>query len=133
MQIEGGSDFRSLSPQYSQTEIRSAFQESLELISATLEREYLMEASEAERIEEDLYRWLERFCQRPGSPAPRECRHSLLLMACLFARVHQQDRIRAGLRESDDRLKRVLRREPLEVARDVSRGLKILYRRLHEA
>ncbi len=114
-------------------EISTVFRESAGLIHATLTTQYQMEESEARDLERDLAVWFERFCRRPGSPPARDCRHSLIVMTCLFARGHQRHRIEADLLEPNERLDRVLRREPVEVARDVSRGLKLLYHQLHEA
>jgi len=49
-----------------------------------------------------------------------------LVACCQFAREYQKYVIGAGVRESDDRLARLLAREPSDVARDFSRSLELL-------
>ncbi len=132
MQIGMERAFRAAAESFEE-EVSTVLRESLGLIHSTLTAQYQMGESEARELERDLAVWFERFCQRPGSPPARDCRHSLIVMTCLFARGHQRHRIEVGLRASNERLNRVLQREPVEVARDVSRGLKLLYHQLHEA
>jgi len=114
-----------------ESDISTVFRESLGLVHVTLIREYRMQESEAVKLEEDLSVWFHRFCRRAGSPAPRDCRHFLLVMGCLFARGQQKFSVETGDRPFDERLARVLRRDPADVAREVSRPLKLLYHQLH--
>ncbi len=114
-------------------QVRIVFRESLGLVHSTFVTQYRMEESEARRLENDLSTWFEKFCRRPGLPPPRDCRHNLIVMACVFARGHQRHRIEIGAVEPDEWLDAVLRREPVEIAREVSRPLKILYHRLHDS
>jgi len=131
MQI-GAVGTSALSPRDSlETGASAVFRESLGLIHTSLVEHYRLADPEARRLEKDLFVWFERFCRRPGSPPARECRHSLLVMACLFARGQQKFLVETGDRPFDEKLDRVLRRDPAEVAREVSRPLKLLYYRLH--
>ena len=57
-------------------------------------------------MEKDLYLWFVRFCMRPGSRSPRESRPFLLVACCQFAREYQKYVVGAGVRESDENLKR---------------------------
>lgn len=107
------------------------FRESLGLIRSTLTKTYRLPEAETSAVETDLHTWFVRFCERPGAPHPRESRHSLLVMACELARGIQRSRVETGRLEFDSRLDRILRRDPSEVAREVSRDLKILYYALH--
>lgn len=114
-------------------QVRIIFQESLGLVHSTFVTQYRMEESEAGRLENDLSTWFQKFCRRPGLPPPGACRHNLIVMACVFARGHQRHRIESGATEPDEWLDAVLRREPVEIAREVSRPLKILYHQLHDS
>jgi len=113
-------------------QVRIIFQESLGLVHATLVTQYRIEESEAGRLERDLSVGFPKFCRRPGLPPPRTCRHNLIVMACVFARGLQRQRIENGAVEPDEWLDAILRQEPVEIAREVSRPLKILYHRLHD-
>jgi len=55
----------------------------------------------------------------------------LLVACCQFAREYQRYVIGAGVRESDDRLKKLLDRDPGDVAKDFSRSLELLEFRHH--
>jgi len=121
------------SPEDFDEQVRIVFQESQGLVHSTFVTQYCLEESEARRLESDLALWFHKFCRRPGLPPPRACRHNLIVMACVFARGLQRDRIERGVLEADEWLDLVLRREPVEVAREVSRPLKILYHRLHDS
>ncbi|HEY7368679.1 MAG TPA: hypothetical protein VIA29_02255 [Thermoanaerobaculia bacterium] len=112
--------------------VRTVFRESLGLVHSTLTRTYHLEVETARDVEKELYRWFERFCQREGSPSPWECRDSLLVMACAYARERQRRRVETGEIEFREALDRTLRRDPIEIAREVSRPLRLLYHRLHE-
>jgi hypothetical protein len=102
------------------------------LVHTILHDHYRLPMSEVERVEAELVAWFERFCRRPEAPPPFESRHTLLVMACVFGRSAQSQRISRGETAPDDRLERVLAREPSEVAREASRPLRLLYRKLHE-
>ena len=117
----------------SEEQVRIIFQESLGLVHSTFVTQYRMEESEARRLENDLSTWFQKFCRRPGLPPPSACRHNLIVMACVFARGLQRHRIESGAVEPDEWLDVVLRREPVEIAREVSRPLKILYHQLHDS
>jgi hypothetical protein len=112
-------------------EIRAIFQETLGLIHMALVTHYDLEELEAIELEKDLYVWFVRFCMRPGNFSPRQSRPFLMVACCQFAREYQKYLIGTGVRESDDKLKRLLDREPADVARDFSRNLGFLdYRHL---
>lgn len=107
-------------------QVRSVFQETLGLIHIALVTHYQLAESEALELEKDLYVWFLRFCYRPGNSSAREARPFLLVACCQFAREYQRYMLGAGVRSSDDRLRRLLDRAPLDVARDFSRSLEIL-------
>lgn len=113
-------------------EVRAIFQDTLGLIHIALVTHYGLEEGEATELEKDLYLWFLRFCMRPGNNSARESRPFLLVACCQFAREYQRYVIGAGVRESDDRLKRLLDREPPDVARDFSRSLELLNFRHHD-
>lgn len=108
------------------------FRESRGLVHQTLLSRYRLPDSHAIHMEEDLRQWFVRFCERPGAPGSAGARHTLLVMACVFARGSQKYRLETGEREWDEPLERLLRRDPADVAREASRGLRILFPRLHE-
>ena len=108
------------------------FRESRGLIHQTLVSRYRIPDAEAVRIEEDLQQWFLRFCERPGAPGSSGARHTLLLMSCVFARATQRYRLETGERAWDEALERLLRRDPVDVAREASRPLRVLYSGLHE-
>jgi hypothetical protein len=107
-------------------EVRTIFQDTLGLIHIALVTHYGLEEAEAMELEKDLYVWFLRFCMRPGSTTPRDSRPFLLVACCQFAREYQRYLLGSGVRASDDRLKRLLEREPADVARDFSRSLELL-------
>jgi hypothetical protein len=107
-------------------EVRAVFQDTLGLIHIALVAHYGLEEGEAMELEKDLYLWFLRFCVRPGNNSARDSRPFLLVACCQFAREYQRYVIGAGVRDSDDRLKRLLDREPSDVARDFSRSLELL-------
>jgi hypothetical protein len=114
-------------------EVRSVFQETLGLIHIALVTHYQLSESEALELEKDLYVWFLRFCYRPGNSSARDARPFLLVACCQFAREYQRYMLGTGVRSSDERLRRLLEREPIEVARDFSRSLEILsFRSSHE-
>jgi hypothetical protein len=114
-------------------EIRSVFQETLGLIHLALVTHYDLEELEAIELEKDLYVWFVRFCMRPGNFSPRQSRPFLIVACCQFAREYQKYLIGTGVRESTERLKKLLDREPNEVARDFSRNLEFLTSRHPDA
>jgi hypothetical protein len=107
-------------------EVRSVFQETLGLIHIALVTHYQLSESESLELEKDLYVWFLRFCYRPGTSSVREARPFLLVASCQFAREYQRYMLGTGDRPSDERLRRLLEREPLDVARDFSRSLELL-------
>ena len=102
------------------------FQQTLGLIHIALVTHYGLHESEATELEKDLYVWFVRFCLRPGSRSPRDSRSFLLVACCQFAREYQKYVLGTGARESDERLKSLLDREPADVARDFARSLELL-------
>ena len=107
-------------------DVRSVFQETLGLIHIALVTHYQLTESEAQELEKDLYVWFLRFCYRPGNSSAREARPFLLVACCQFAREYQRYVLGSGVRSSDEKLQRLLDREPLDVARDFSRSLELL-------
>ena len=107
-------------------EVRSVFQETLGLIHIALVTHYQLSEAEALELEKDLYVWFTRFCYRPGNSSAREARPFLLVACCQFAREYQRYMLGSGVRTSDEKLRRLLDREPLDVARDFSRSLELL-------
>jgi hypothetical protein len=107
-------------------EVRAVFQETLGLIHIALVTHYQLSESEALELEKDLYVWFLRFCYRPGNSSARDARPFLLVACCQFAREYQRYALGTGVRSSDEKLRRLLDREPLDVARDFSRSLQLL-------
>ena len=107
-------------------EVRAVFQDTLGLIHIALVTHYQLSESEALELEKDLYVWFLRFCYRPGNSSAREARPFLLVACCQFAREYQRYLLGSGVRTSDEKLQRLLDREPLDVARDFSRSLELL-------
>jgi hypothetical protein len=114
-------------------EVKAIFQDTLGLIHIALVTHYGLEEGEAVELEKDLSLWFLRFCMRPGNSFPRDSRPFLLVACCQFAREYQKYLVGAGVRQSDDRLKKLLEREPTDVARDFSRSLELLNYRHHDA
>jgi hypothetical protein len=114
-------------------EVRVIFQDTLGLIHIALVAHYGLEEGEAIELEKDLYVWFLRFCMRPGNSTPGESRPFLLVACCQFAREYQKYVIGAGVRQSDDKLKKLLDREPTDVVKDFSRSLELLKFRHHDA
>ncbi len=112
-------------------EVKAVFQETLGLIHIALVTHYGMQELEATELEKDLYLWFLRFCMRPGNKSPRESRPFLLVACCQFAREYQKYVIGTGVRQTDEQLKKILDREPADVARDFSRSLDLLNFRHH--
>lgn len=113
-------------------DVRATFQNTLGLIHIALVTHYGLEEGEAIELEKDLYLWFLRFCMRPGNTSPRESRPFLLVACCQFAREYQRYVIGSGIRESSEKLKKLLDREPDDVARDFSRSLELLRFRHHD-
>ena len=114
-------------------EVKTIFRDTLGLIHIALVTHYGLEEGEAAELEKDLFLWFLRFCMRPGNNSPRDSRPFLLVACCQFAREYQKYVIGAGVRESNDKLKKLLDREPADVARDFSRSLELLNFRHHDA
>jgi hypothetical protein len=113
-------------------DVRAIFQDTLGLIHIALVTHYGLEEGESIELEKDLYLWFLRFCMRPGNNSPRESRPFLLVACCQFAREYQKYVIGSGVRESNDKLKKLLDREPADVANDFSRSLELLKFRHHD-
>jgi hypothetical protein len=107
-------------------EIRSVFQGTLGLIHLALVSHYDLEELEAIELEKDLYVWFVRFCMRPGNYSPQQSRPFLMVACCQFAREYQKYLIGTGVREADEKLTKLLDREPNDVARDFSQNLQFL-------
>ncbi len=107
-------------------EVKAIFQDTLGLIHIALVTHYGLEEGEAAELERDLYLWFLRFCMRPGNSSAADSRPFLLVACCQFAREYQRYLIGAGVRQSDDKLSKLLDREPTDVARDFSRSLELL-------
>ncbi len=113
-------------------EVGAVFQETLGLIHIALVTHYGLEEGEATELEKDLQIWFQRFCVRRDK-SPRESRSFLLVACCQFAREYQKYVIGSGVRQSNDRLKKLLDREPADVARGFSPSLDLLNFRHHNA
>lgn len=107
-------------------DVRAIFQDTLGLIHIALVTHYGLEEGESLELEKDLYLWFLRFCMRPGNTSPRESRPFLLVACCQFAREYQKYVVGSGVRESNEKLEKLLEREPADVARDFSRSLELL-------
>src|SRR5262245_14611069 len=107
-------------------EVADVFGETLGLIHIALVAHYGMHESGANELEKDLHVWFLRFCSRPGSRSAKESRPFLLVACCQFAREYQRYLVGTGARETDNRLKALLDREPADVARDFARSLELL-------
>ena len=116
-----------------QKEVGVVFQDTLGLIHIALVTHYGLEEGEAGELEKDLNLWYLRFCMRPGSKSPNESRPFLLVACCQFAREYQKFVMATGVRQSDERLKRLLDRDPSDVAKDFSRSLELLKFRRQDA
>jgi len=105
-------------------EVTAVFRETLGLIHIALVSHYQLSEQEATELEKDLFVWFRRFCYRPGATV-RENRPYLLVACCQFAREYQKYLVGSGVRCSDDRLQKLLDREPADVAHDFSRSLQL--------
>ena len=114
-------------------EVRAIFQDTLGLIHIALVAHYGLDEGEATELEKDLYVWFLRFCMRPGNKSPKDSRPFLLVACCQFATEYQKYIIGSGVRVSDEKLKKLLEREPADVARDFSRSLELLNYRHNDA
>lgn len=112
-------------------EIRVVFQDTLGLIHIALVAHYGLEETEATELEKDLHIWFVRFCKRSGNQSAGDSRPFLLVACCQFAREYQRYVVGSGAREADERVKRLLDREPADVARDFTRSLELLNFRQH--
>lgn len=114
-------------------EVSGIFNETLGLIHIALVTHYGLEEGEAAELEKDLYLWFLRFCMRPGNNSPRDSRPFLVVACCQFAREYQKYIIGSGVRQSSDKINKLLEREPADVARDFSRSLELLNFRRQDA
>lgn len=115
-----------------ESETRRVFQDTVGLLHIALVAHYGLQEAEAAELEKDLYVWFVRFCSRPGSRSARQSRPFLLVACCQFAREYQRYVVGTGVRETDERLRKLLEREPADVARDFSRSLELLSLRRHQ-
>jgi hypothetical protein len=113
-------------------EVETVFQETLGLIHIALVSHYQLAEQEATELEKDLFVWFRRFCYRPGATI-RENRPFLLVACCQFAREYQKYLVGAGVRASDEKLKTLLEREPVDVAHYFSRSLQLIEFRRSDA
>ena len=114
-------------------EVKAIFRDTLGLIHIALVTHYGLEEGEAIELEKDLYLWFLRFCTRPGNNSPKDSRPFLLVAGCQFAREYQKYLVGSGVRQSDAKLRKLLDREPDDVARDFSRSLELLsFRQPHD-
>ena len=111
-------------------EVREVFQDTVGLLHIALVTHYGLQEAEATELEKDLYLWFLRFCIRPGSRSAKHCRPFLLVACCQFAREYQKYVIGTGVRQTDERLRQILEREPADVARDFGRSLELLSLRI---
>jgi hypothetical protein len=131
MEISDESGSPALSEDPFEKEIRAIFQDTLGLIHIALVAHYGLEEGEATELEKDLYVWFVRFCMRPGNRSPKDSRPFLLVACCQFAREYQRYVVGSGIRETDEKVRRILEREPADVAHDFSRSLELLNFRHH--
>ena len=124
MEISDDAVPASSSEELFEKEIESVFQETLGLIHIALVSHYQMSEQESHELEKDLFVWFRRFCYRPGASV-RDNRPFLIVACCQFAREYQKYVVGTGVRDSDDRLKSILQREPADVAHDFSRSLQL--------
>jgi hypothetical protein len=110
---------------------RAVFQDTLGLIHIALVAHYGLEETEATELEKDLYVWFARFCSRPGNQSPKNSRPFLLVACCQFAREYQRYVVGTGVRGTNEKVRRLLDREPADVAQDFSKSLEILSYRYH--
>src|ERR1700693_2668145 len=103
-------------------EVRVVFQDTLGVIHIALVAHYGLDEGEATELEKDLYGWFLRFCMRPGNNSPKSSRPFLLVACCQFATEYQKYIIGSGIRSSDEKLKKLLAREPAGVAPGFSRS-----------
>lgn len=111
----------------SESEVAVVFHETLGLIRLVLIQHYQIWDWETTQLEKDLSDWFRRFCVRPGAPSARDSRPYLLLMCCAFARGYQKQLVATGARETNEKLNRLLEREPSDVAGELSRRPELLY------
>lgn len=126
MEISDEAQGASLVRNPTEDQIREVFQDTLGLIHIALVAHYGLHETEAVELEKDLYLWFSRFCARPGSRSPKGSRSFLLVACCQFAREYQNYVVGTGARASDERLRTILEREPVDVARDFARSLELL-------
>jgi len=124
MEISDDFDAAPTSEDVFEKEVETVFQETLGLIHIALVSHYQLSEQEATELEKDLFVWFRRFCYRPGASV-RENRPYLLVACCQFAREYQKYVVGTGVRDSDERLKSILDREPADVAHDFSRSLQL--------
>lgn len=100
-------------------EAEELFERALPVIHSTLEDDYRMTEQEAREAEQDLRAWFQRFARRNGvAETPvRSMRLALLSAACQYGRSFQL--WKHGGESVDEKLGRVLAREPQELASEL--------------
>ena len=102
----------------------SVFGRALPLIEVTLRREFRMPKVHAREIEQDVYAWFSRFTMRAGTGKSLETwRTNLFWATCQAGRKYWHWRL-DGAPVVDERVKRVLSREPLEMAQELAEKLR---------
>lgn len=93
------------------------------MIDSTLTSHYNVPKEDAAQIEQELFKWFDRFSRRPGSPqSAKALRPHLLLMACQAGHVYWSGRLGDKPAE-DERLNRNLILGPQEIAIELERRL----------
>lgn len=102
-------------------EIRAAFARSLKAVHFAFVTGYRLDEEEAKQGAEALYDWFHRFNYRPGagSKSAADLGDTLLLMlgACRLGREYQLWKLDGA--PCSDELKRILERDPREVATEL--------------
>ena len=102
----------------------SVFGRALPLIEVTLRREFRMPKVHAREIEQDVYAWFTRFTMRAGTgKSMGTWRTNLFWATCQAGRNYWRWRL-DGAPVADERVKRVLSREPMEMAQELADKLR---------
>jgi hypothetical protein len=93
------------------------------LIDTTLTSHYHVPKEDAVQLENELFKWFDRFARRPGSPkSTKALRTHLLLMACQAGHVYWSGKLGDQLSENE-RVNRVLALGPQEIAIELERRI----------
>jgi len=104
-------------------EATSVFVRALPLIETTLRREFRLPMEHARAVEEDIGLWFSRFALRPGSGRAGVLRTQLFSATCEAGRRYWQWRL-GGAPVVDHQIRRVLAREPEEMAKELEEKLR---------